>query len=538
MITVRDIWRGVLPAGTELLGGGSGLERRIDWATALRTKPPAFESLRGGELAFIPVSRIRLIDERLDLAQVMASLAEKGGAAVAVMGEISSEAIAVADRMMLPLLKLPEETSLTEIQHQAVRFILDERTELSEREHQVRLELTEMALAGRGVIAIVDRLAEIIGVPVVWQDEEGAVKHESGDVALGDAELQASIETVSRSLLGVEIAASDPPVREVDGDVARVVAPIAVRSGIGGYISAVVTAPEHAQLARLGVARAASACAIEIDRDRAVLAVREDIEGDLATALLLGEYGADDAVAERCHRLDVDITQSNVVIILAPGTASAATLESSVALVRRWAEQQALAILVTVYRSAICVICSQVTEAQQLVVAAQRLLDDISAMSPHLQLAVGVGRAGSGPAAVHASYNEATQAAAIGRRLHGSSRAVAFADLGLYRLLSAMSHAPELRTFHSEVLGRLLAYDERAHADLLPTMDAFFACNGSPTEMAAHLGLHRNTVLYRLRRIHEVAGVDLDDPMARLSLHLGLRIGEILEAGGRAAASG
>ncbi len=39
-ITVKDVWRGVLPAGTDLLGGGGGLERRVEWACALRTRPP------------------------------------------------------------------------------------------------------------------------------------------------------------------------------------------------------------------------------------------------------------------------------------------------------------------------------------------------------------------------------------------------------------------------------------------------------------------------------------------------------------------
>ena len=85
MITVKDVWRGTLPPQTELLAGGAGLERRVEWATALRTRPPAFETIKGGEMAFIQVRSIRMIDERLDLAQVMQSFAEKGGVAVAVV---------------------------------------------------------------------------------------------------------------------------------------------------------------------------------------------------------------------------------------------------------------------------------------------------------------------------------------------------------------------------------------------------------------------------------------------------------------------
>src|SRR5438105_7166167 len=94
IITVKDVWRGGLPEGTQLLGGGAGLERRVEWASALRTRPPAFEPIKGGEIAFVPVRSIRLLDERLDLQQVMASFAEKGGVAVAVLGDVSPESIA------------------------------------------------------------------------------------------------------------------------------------------------------------------------------------------------------------------------------------------------------------------------------------------------------------------------------------------------------------------------------------------------------------------------------------------------------------
>jgi len=92
MITVKDVWRGAMPDGTELLGGGGGLDRRVEWATALRTRPPAFETIKGGEMAFVPVRSIRLLDERLDLAQVIQSFGDKGGVAVAVIGDVTRDA--------------------------------------------------------------------------------------------------------------------------------------------------------------------------------------------------------------------------------------------------------------------------------------------------------------------------------------------------------------------------------------------------------------------------------------------------------------
>jgi purine catabolism regulator len=78
----------------------------------------------------------------------------------------------------------------------------------------------------------------------------------------------------------------------------------------------------------------------------------------------------------------------------------------------------------------------------------------------------------------------------------------------------------------------LLDYDKRTGAGLMQTLEAFFRCHGSPTEMASVLHLHRNTVLYRLRRIEEIGRLRLDDPEVRLNLHLCLRVREVLQASG------
>src|ERR1700688_2103401 len=164
-ITVKDVWRGVLPAGTDLLGGGGGLERRVEWACALRTRPPAFEAVKGGEIAFVPVKSIRLLDERLDLPQVMVSFAEKGGVAVAVVGDVSVESIAAADRLMMPLLRLPDGIHATDAHHTCVRFILDQRALLHERAQELQLSLMDLALGGAGPDKIIERLAEVTGLP-------------------------------------------------------------------------------------------------------------------------------------------------------------------------------------------------------------------------------------------------------------------------------------------------------------------------------------------------------------------------------------
>ena len=75
----------------------------------------------------------------------------------------------------------------------------------------------------------------------------------------------------------------------------------------------------------------------------------------------------------------------------------------------------------------------------------------------------------------------------------------------------------------SGVLARLLEYDARNDAHLIDTLTAWLDRFGDVTAAAAACFVHPNTFRYRLRRVAEVGGVDLDDPDARFAAMLEIR---------------
>lgn len=542
MITVKDVWRGALPAATELLGGGAGLDRRVEWATGLRTRPPAFEAIKGGEMAFIQVRSIRLLDERLDLAQVMRSFAEKGGVAVGVVGEVSQEAIAVADRMMLPLLRLPQSTHLGDVQQATVRFVLDQRTLLHERQQEVHTQLMELALAGAGVPAIVDRLAELTGQASAWQDADGRVLHLTGAPdPPTSAALEEGMAAVRRWAEGIPVVAADPPVRDFPLPAtghSRVVAPIPARDGIGGFLSVLTVDGAPDQVARVAVGRAASACAVELDRERAVLKARDELEGEFLDSLVTGTYSSEAAVQSRAERLGVDVSAEVAVLVARPdGSPDQFTRSRRDQLLtgaQGWIRRRAPAALATVRQGGVTAILPMsgdepVPDLRRL--AADLRLECAGALAG-ADVSVGLGRPKRGIPGVRASAREAEQALTMGTRLYGPGRVTAFSDLGLHRVLFAMQSHVELREFFDDQVGAIVEYDRRTGAGLMKTLDAFFHCHGSPTEIAALLHVHRNTVLYRLRRIEDVGHLHLNNPQTRLNLHLCLRVREVLGSAG------
>ncbi|HVB26698.1 MAG TPA: helix-turn-helix domain-containing protein, partial [Mycobacteriales bacterium] len=84
------------------------------------------------------------------------------------------------------------------------------------------------------------------------------------------------------------------------------------------------------------------------------------------------------------------------------------------------------------------------------------------------------------------------------------------------------------RLLIDDVLSEVLALRPREAEVLLDTLEAALECDGSPTQAARRLHIHRNTALNRLRRIETLTRRRLDRPHDRLRLHLavlGLRMG-------------
>lgn len=96
-----------------------------------------------------------------------------------------------------------------------------------------------------------------------------------------------------------------------------------------------------------------------------------------------------------------------------------------------------------------------------------------------------------------------------------------WADISLLEMLDALDEAGV------EVVPRplrvLLAHDRERGTAYVPTLAAYLDAFGDVRAAAAALALHPNSLRHRLRRLAEIGGVDLGDPVQRLVLALGLR---------------
>ena len=95
----------------------------------------------------------------------------------------------------------------------------------------------------------------------------------------------------------------------------------------------------------------------------------------------------------------------------------------------------------------------------------------------------------------------------------------AFEDVKLPYIASILREQSGADLAHP-ALRTLRAYDDRHGTALAETLCVFLRCSCSFAETAETLFIHRSTLLYRLGRIRELTGADVDDPDVRLHLQL------------------
>ncbi|MFC8868317.1 PucR family transcriptional regulator [Streptomyces sp. NPDC057148] len=130
--------------------------------------------------------------------------------------------------------------------------------------------------------------------------------------------------------------------------------------------------------------------------------------------------------------------------------------------------------------------------------------------------AAGVSAPRTGLAELGAAWQEASASARAARAESRFGPVAEWTSIGAFRLLTALPS----RSAHDPAVRVLLA---SAHRELARTAEVYLDCAGQAGRTAAELGIHRQTLYYRLSRVEQLTGLDLDDGEDRLLLHMALK---------------
>lgn len=138
---------------------------------------------------------------------------------------------------------------------------------------------------------------------------------------------------------------------------------------------------------------------------------------------------------------------------------------------------------------------------------------------------IGIGRPVDDVARLQASRREADWTLRVLRGRPGGSAVAASDDVQVDMLLLKMSDF--LGEFGQELTGPLVTlngYDGAHGTELVATLRAWLDYFGDVGCAADSMHIHKNTFRYRMRRIEEVAAIDLGDVDQRFALMLQLRL--------------
>jgi hypothetical protein len=496
--TLHDLQRALFaharPVGTRHLPAEAGA-RDVGWVRVLKARVPAFEALDSADLAIIPGPALAVvapgpaqIDElavALARARVPAVLLVEGDAGRDALRSLG-RAVAAAGVTALDLGRVDP----VALERSIIGFLVNRRAELDRRAADLEAELARLALAGHGLDVQAAAIGAFLGRAVVIEGRRGdalAVHAPAEEPATAAAVARHLARPGSATALRVDIATAP-------GD-----------PGTGGRLLLLGDEPD--ELDRIAADRVVPLLALELARDAAVRHAREETRrGDPLPAdgppwvVLLATQTAADGLRDGPTGASGDLqTRERIRTELA-------LLEPARRLTLRGS-----------------------SESLEIRLVAAAPPDDPAGLgiadrvARFLGRTVAVSRPFMEPGARAAAEAAArTTLEATGSQVDRPS-VVRATRLPAYRMLGNLHNLPDGLGQARALLAPILVGSPERQRDRLETLGAVV---GSPSlgVAASRLGVHRNTIAYRVARLEELGEWDLADPDLRLALALAVRL--------------
>ena len=554
--TLEDIYRLVLPSATTLLVGEQTLGRAVSWACSLRPSAPAFPKLAGDELALIDMEDLRRLDSQMQLDHVVQNLSNAHISAIAVLGTVDESALQAARAANIALFLLPTGESLVQIERAIIRFIVDRAGYIAQRSSELQRVLSQSALDGGGLRAIAEHGYHFIQQPLILLDEDGTIAATAGLPKSADLHKDALRQmlpnlTALRSFVATQVAISLSDMIGVlplatsiqfKSNSGRdrsssyrdaVVAPINVNEAARGYClllrnrAGSQSTQQISAVEEIACHQCAAAAALEWAKQNAVGVAEDRMRASFVDELLASAIADEQAWIQRGSSLGYDLTRPHVAWVLqvrnvADWPASLFSFVKEQKVIAPYSHRDGEILLFWPVDNP--------KSGRELKAVANKLVEGIMAKAPSAEIVIGLGRPAATPAEWRQSQQQARESWYLGREWRGTA-VTYYGDLDFYRLLTKLGGDAEAARFFRKTLGRLISHDEERNAELVDTLETFFVCHGNQSQTAQQLHIHRNTLTYRLDRIAEITRLDLDDPDARFSLQLALKLRPVLRGG-------
>jgi PucR family transcriptional regulator, purine catabolism regulatory protein len=540
-----------------LVAGKEGVSRPIRWAHVSELKDPT-RFLRGGEVLL--TTGLGMRGGRQGQARYVEQLAEARLAALGLglgfaFKTTPAAVVAAADRAGFPVFEVPFEVPFIAITEALFSRLVNEQYVLLQRAGTVQQTLSRLLLEGAGLDALLGAYARMTGTRALLFDLHGEVAAAApgASAVLQPRAVWAEIQTLRPEGNEFSMSLSD----EVGS---RSLLPILVGGSTAGFL--VLHRQERPEpFHQVVVHHLATAIALELAKAQAVARTERRLVGDFLDALLEGELSGDET-RRRLRFLGLGQSPGVAVLVAraaAPPERPLGAADGATEALRRLVEDRLSrkpGPYVASVHDDLVVALFEAGDPAAARATAEAVADGVLARGVAARF--GLGTPASDPPALRRAYQEARfalaaaakvevpAAATAGARRPGGfggpqggppmgrapvGRVASVEDLGSHRLLLALQEDAALEALSRGLLAPLRAYDQRQHGDLVASLRTFLEHNGNWEAAARALGVHRHTLRYRIRRVAELTGRDLESAADRVEFWLALQAADVL--GGR-----
>ncbi len=512
--TLKEISRLAFSQPLQWLSAEPGGDNPIGWICI------SLEETCAGDVLLVPAGAAT--------AEILMEAHQKEARAVLLLGRKPPKAVTFPDG--LPVALVPGKHDLKDTQRLLLTILINQRAALQERGARIHAQLTQIEADDSGLEGLVKAMADISGKGILVQDKRGRILVECASSALATIwddiinQLR-SLDSLPEVLQDRRRTGSQPSIliQDLPGGLTRLVVPITVTEVARGYLSLIGIGGEMDTLDHLVAEQGVRVCALEMSRAKAIREAEKRLKGDLLTVLLQEQLSPRDSQLW-AEAVGLDLSKAHVGLRFtwdSPAPPSRRRLETIVN-----GEISRLGLKAIVNPMGLEIVCfceidPGPARPETALVFGQAVVDQGYQEYPETPIRCGIGSLAPVLPAWRESFSQAGQALEMARRFQ-EDKVLYFPDLSVYRLLFQFEHNPALIAFQEEILGPLLAHD--GGPELLNTLEIYFEHNGSLAQASEVLFIHRNTLSYRLDRISEIAGLDLEKPETRLAVELALHI--------------
>ena len=531
-------------ADATVLSGKAHLEQKqVEWVSVIET--PVENFVRQDE--FVLSTGIGLGGETEALLHFVQDVYESGASALALatgrhVYDIPKQVISFAEKKEFVLIEMNWEIRFSDVIHSCMEKINHYQQEDLKRSEQIQQRLLEMVLQGGSCSDIARYVTKQIGSPVLIADTLGRVKAESGctteHLNQWNHHRESRVTVVNSGNL-------HPFHKKMEK--------IVIGNAPGLLMRIQSAGKEQGQMIIFSIddlddldtnllEHASTAAALAFLKDSAIEETEMRLKDDFILSLANGEFVSEERLLSRGKLLGYNLTLPYVCVVgqLDNLEELFRKNQEGFASYQHWfesmiyyvSEEILLAgetinrrILTTVQESKLLIFLETDSGTNDLVNQYLDLLERrLSRLLPGVVLTWGIGQHGDGVIVFPDSYSKACVALDLGRKQRGAGSRIDYEDTKINRLLQSLSHDKDVQEVTMSTISPLVDYDEKRSMDLIGTFTAYHLNNGNVSQTARKLNLHRQSLLYRLRKIESLTRLSLMNPDDVFLLDLSIKI--------------